>query len=473
MVSLVRLALLILPSAFGFVSRIHPSSLSHHAKILKESVVEEHEIDAEPSSCPFSKAYQRYSIDMTTMEAEGRNFFASVFQAPPFMMKSNLERKYGADVVWAEKQDGLEAFATMWKQAADLSSSTESSTLFLAFPDCDKRVLINFVELMVWIEETLSSNTPTRIRASLLTDEKGEVVDPVLKLARMDEPTGDAAACLEPHELIDRRQQAWVKRMLVKLGICPFTKSTTKSGQGLLDLGVPEGKIAYHTSDATPQHIYRLMAGESNRKDLKVDSQGSLCSLVDCWLLNNSLDTWIAIHDMIAAGPSGNEGISSILLAAPEFDEDLDLWAGPIFALLETGVLAAQASSQVGVVCFHPRYATPDGTTWPGFGHMHSVPRLEAWVKSDDTDARKKKKKVKSQSPNLELSKDDVAAGGAWQRRTPHATINVLRADQLEMAESRRDTPLLYRRNIQKLMDIGNEQLMTDLRREQELDVSR
>mmetsp|Transcript_21736 Transcript_21736/g.36999 ORF Transcript_21736/g.36999 Transcript_21736/m.36999 type:complete len:90 (-) Transcript_21736:29-298(-) len=63
-------------------------------------------------------------------------------------------------------------------------------------------------------------------------------------------------------------------------------------------------------------------------------------------------------------------------------------------------------------------------------------------------------------------SKLDVAAGGAWQRRTPHAT-NVLRA-QLEMAESRQDTALSDRRNIPKLMENGNQQLLSDLERNHE-----
>uniref|UniRef100_A0A7S1CXD3 Uncharacterized protein n=1 Tax=Cyclophora tenuis TaxID=216820 RepID=A0A7S1CXD3_CYCTE len=257
--------------------------------------------------------------------------------------------------------------------------------------------------------------------------------------------------------IVEERQKAWVQRLLVNLGICPFTKSVTTSGQGLRDLGVPSGKIAYHTSDATLHQPYLLMA-----------------------------DTWQAIDEMIQAGPDGEDGgVSSILLAAPAFDDELDMWAGPVFALLETGVLAAQASSQVGVVCFHPRYATPDGTTWPGFGHMHSVPRLEAWVADDQYAGkdeqgniiRKKKIKLKKTGAELEtgsttttsLSTEDVAAGGAWQRRTPHATINVLRADQLEMAESRRDTPLLYRRNIRKLMEIGNHKLLSDLEKERDM----
>ena len=70
----------------------------------------------------------------------------------------------------------------------------------------------------------------------------------------------------------------------------------------------------------------------------------------------------------------------------------------------------------------------------------------------------------------LPLSYNDIAAGGAWQRRTPHATINVLRADQLELAEKKRNSPQLYTRNINKLLyDIGYKQLDIDLQKDREI----
>lgn len=94
-------------------------------------------------------------------------------------------------------------------------------------------------------------------------------------------------------------------------------------------MGVPVGKIAYHASSADNAIV--LLA-----------------------------DTWKAVVEFLDAGP---ESQSSILLAAPTYDDDFATWAGPIFCLLETTVVAAQAEADIGVVCFHPSYATPDGTT--------------------------------------------------------------------------------------------------------------
>ena len=58
-------------------------------------------------------------------------------------------------------------------------------------------------------------------------------------------------------------------------------------------------------------------------------------------------------------------------------------------------------------------------------------------------------------------------------RRTPHAVINVLRAEQLEAAEVSRESGILYERNIRVLVGrdegIGSERLEEELKREQSL----
>ena len=100
---------------------------------------------------------------------------------------------------------------------------------------------------------------------------------------------------------------------------------------------------------------------------------------------------------------------------------------------------------------------------------MHSVPRLQKWYNENNEMATGDD--TTDTAPTL--TTEEVAAGGAWQRRTPHATINVLRADQLEAAESRRTTGLLYAENIEKLVGrksgIGSTKLARDLIEEQRI----
>jgi hypothetical protein len=61
-----------------------------------------------------------------------------------------------------------------------------------------------------------------------------------------------------------KRTKAWVKRLLVQLGICPVTKLDIRSGQGLKNQGVPVANIMYRHSKALGEgsDIYLLMASE-------------------------------------------------------------------------------------------------------------------------------------------------------------------------------------------------------------------
>ena len=134
---------------------------------------------------------------------------------------------------------------------------------------------------------------------------------------------------------------------------------------------------------------------------------------------------------------------------------------------------------------------TPDGKSWPGFGQMHSVRRLKKWYNEHGSSSSSSDDLSSSTSlPPVDdvdaiddnaadvvippLSDNEIAAGGAWQRRTPHAVINVLRAEQLEAAEGRRSSGVLYERNIRVLVgkedgSVGLEKLAEDLKREQSL----
>ncbi len=456
------------------------------------------EVSSSISSCPFSKTFPRYRIDLTSsrknrkqkqQKEEGVWSLLPIpsmelpsieLPSPPWeeatqrnqverAIRKREKRKTGTDsgdikIVVRPGIDGVEAFAFLWEESARLmgirgSGKPESSSkVIFGLPDTSKSVVQNFAEVVEWMGTTMttesdqvSSNNSISavyngciLKAELIKEEKLDI--PTICLERVYLPSStyirDAGEVINDspsasaENIINERTRMWVKRILVEQGICPFTKSDRMSGQGLLDLGVPVGSIAYHAS--FQWHPIGLFA-----------------------------DTWKAIDEMIQAGPEGRTGVSSILLAAPEFDDDFDIWAGPIFAMLEAGVVAAGAESQVGVVCFHPRYATPDGKSWPGFGHMHSVPRLEKWYKETISESSIST----PSSSECILTTEQIAAGGAWQRRTPHATINVLRADQLEAAESRRVSGKMYTENIDKLVGtngIGNEKLARDLQRERE-----
>eukprot|EP00980_Cylindrotheca_fusiformis_P012234 scaffold2983_cov123-Cylindrotheca_fusiformis.AAC.4 len=387
--------------------------------------------DNSSPSCPFSKSFPRYKIDLTrSREASpvSSSWFGSPFRSFfQLAAKSKLKKLLEPEgpLYWADNLDGVAAITMLWDRAATLlrSETSRSGVEVVALPDASQQLVQNWVEIVQW----MGDGDDCLVKAELIAGESANHAVPAVRIQRVERDIDDLET-ISPNdsvEVLNARTQAWVKRILVEQGICPFTKSVRKSGQGLSDVGVPVGSISYHGSFAT--NAVQLFA-----------------------------DTWKAIEEMMEAGPSGKDGISSILLAAPGFDDDFDFWAGPIFTMLESSVVAAQAQDRIGVVCFHPEYATPDGKSWPGFGHMHSVPRLEKWYQEH--------------SETKELVTEEIAAGGAWQRRTPHATINVLRADQLEAAESKRMTGSMYTENIEKLVcTIGSKKLAEDLELERKL----
>ena len=371
------------------------------------------------TQCPYSRPYPRYRIDLSRITEEKPQNLPFLADWQRQRDREAVQRQYGSSLTWSDSQTGVDTMADLWKGAAGALEG--ESVQWLAFSKAKPRWVQQWIDVFLWLQTHLPDDPASDLTISYNIDHNL----PVLEFSRTKATPITQPREWPDHATIAQRTKAWVQRVLVEQGICPFTKSTRVSGQGLAELGVPVGKIAYHTSYATS--LLPLLA-----------------------------DMWQAMADMIAAGPSGSNGVSSILLAAPEYDDQLDLWSGPIFTILETCVVVAQAEAALGVVCFHPRYATPDGSTWPGFGHMHSVPRLQTWLREDD--------------PECPFSLDEIAAGGAWQRRTPHATLNVLRADQLAAAEGKRTSGRLYNDNIRKLVHgIGLEQLELDLERERNM----
>jgi hypothetical protein len=426
------------------------------------------------ADCPFSMPFSKYRVPLSSGSASNSRkplptekdegmlgfFSTSLQRVQRSIIDQNIIRqskiKYGSTVQWIELKDArsaskraeqnIHAYVEFWKAVISLTSSPSAQQpVLLAFPQLSHITVTRIQEIYSWyknwqltttsenlkspvfvhVEKISTSGSPLSLVPQLLLTPSTQAPSATLANA-----TEEAFSAIGEEEnmtkVINKRIKSWVRRVLVRYEICPFTKSDTRSGHGLTELGIPVAKIAYHTSFST--QIPELMH-----------------------------DTWLAIYQMISAGPNN---VSSILLAAPAFDNKFPLWAGPIFAVLEASVSAMEAESSIGVVCFHPQYKIPNElSAWPGFGQMHSITKLRSFLLSSS-----------SRDNNNLFSRRDIAAGGAWQRRTPHATINVLRADQLQAAEGRRHTPSLYARNIKYLISsVGLQKLEEDLKYEQQL----
>jgi hypothetical protein len=339
---------------------------------------------SEASQCPYVKFFPRYRVDLISRkkpkrkESSPSSWFSALVPLKGLsesLSKRQIQHQIRPGERWIHvvQKDGIPAFARLWTEADHLLQESAESSVVISLPDATPPLVQNWVNILSW----LGSNYPRgsesiQLNATIL-DGTQEGTATSVRLEKHGAQTAPVARSMVDPIIINQRTQSWVKRILVEQGICPFTKSVKMSGQGLADVGVPVASIAYHASHAV--HPVTLLA-----------------------------HTFQAIEEMLQAGPIGKNGVSSILLAAPGFDEDFDLWSGPIFAILEASVVAAMAESQIGVVCFHPKYACPDGSSWPGFGHMHSVTRLEKWYQ----EARSSNEA--SECPIL--TTEDVAAGG-------------------------------------------------------------
>jgi hypothetical protein len=393
-------------ASLAFTSSYSNNHLKRSASPLRQEPHQQEgniQIFDAPKECPYSMRFAPQRINLTRPKQLIRS---NILGLPSFLPKrrSRFEQTISCErLEWCEKTDGLVLLARLFHAAA----TAAENNLVMAFPDASSYSLLhNAVEIL----------GPYATQWDLQM--KWEPL-PHIKFTKTVD--SDAAnnnyhdSAWIDNETHQRRTQAWVQRLLVTHGICPYTRTDTKSGQGIP--GVPVAPIAYSATPAI-----------------------SLLELVAV-----ALDT--IQHDMLDIGP---ERTSSILLAAPEFDNRLEEWSGSFFSVLQACIVAVSLTDTIGVVCFHPEYKVSDGQTWPGFGHMHSVPKLQ-------------------QLTNI-ASWNEAAEGGAWQRRTPHATLNVLWAPQLALAEKQRKTTSLYRENIRKLVHgIGVEKLQKDLEQERKL----
>jgi hypothetical protein len=162
---------------------------------------------------------------------------------------------------------GVHVSATFWRSFANVVEDSKvhgESRLVLSIPRSSEISLQRLVDISNWYEEQrpVQGFSDTALEAHIDDDAPIPTVVLTASTQLNDSTFYTESKSNLTRDIIKARTQDWVGRVLVKLKICPFTKSTTKSGQGLGDLGVPVGKIAYHYSEASKNQIPLLMAGE-------------------------------------------------------------------------------------------------------------------------------------------------------------------------------------------------------------------
>lgn len=178
------------------------------------------------------------------------------------------------------------AAAAFWRMVSDIvpqqqqqqqqNEKTTTTKWYLALPETTPSVASNLCDILNWYadletkkEDDNSDAASVQIIAQL--DSRSNNV-PVIQFTvsgnnNQQQQQQSNTMLLPSASDTERQTKAWVKRLLVELGVCPFTKSPEKSGQGLSDLNVPVANIMYRHSDAwsgghSGGGVYLLMAGE-------------------------------------------------------------------------------------------------------------------------------------------------------------------------------------------------------------------
>lgn len=254
------------------------------------------EIDGnkDENGCPFNRfsmKYPRFRVpvsstkDVPSYKAKGRGLFSGIKLS---LDKSAVERKYSTEVktgnfYWIEPEIdvsedderiakgkmGVAASAAVWKVLADgidTLKDNESKRLVVSIYNASTAGLLQLSDIINWLSDQQGQEPAVlgAVRIVAEVDKEASVPTVILSITKdctTAEVSNEVHGILTTEQVIDGTQ-SWVKRVLVELGICPFTKSVTKSGQGLGDFGVPVGKIAYHHSRSKLNEIPRLMSGE-------------------------------------------------------------------------------------------------------------------------------------------------------------------------------------------------------------------
>jgi len=152
---------------------------------------------------------------------------------------------------------GVYVSSVFWRAVADLAvSSSPSSTRVLALPSASRVGLKRLADIANWLEEEMSSGslqhpTESNVSTTVHVDIDVEASVPTavltkrivkidedsfsnLATSRMDPLSSNQRTVVSPSgassitkEIIEKRMKSWCDRILVKLSICPFTKSNT------------------------------------------------------------------------------------------------------------------------------------------------------------------------------------------------------------------------------------------------------
>lgn len=182
--------------------------------------------------------------------------------------------------------------------------------------------------------------------------------------------------------------EQWVDEVLGRERLCPYTESKSKAAVGLPDVSPGPVEIVVCTEGAA----------------------------------SATAQVWRSVSDL-ATQPETS--VATVLIAVPAYDDDFDSFSMMCDELIEASLQAMGVTPLVGRAWFHPKYdaSKVHDHDERAFKPGHALP---AATVADF---------VHQYYPKSDLSLSQIATFNDLVRRTPHATINLLRRSQLIAAQ--------------------------------------
>jgi hypothetical protein len=215
----------------------------------------------------------------------------------------------------------------------------------------------------------------------------------------MDVPASNAAAASATED--------WVNNFPCRHRLCPYTSSIDRAAVGMSSVGVPMGGVRVRVA-STDVGDRRRITNTSYRDELRAAELVSAFWSEVRTLMNSTQERW-----------------STTLVVFPEYYDDFETFSKVCDAIIEPIVEATGSRDYIGRAWFHPKYdADAMGHAELKAGHAIPHEMVEGFMKSQRSMGGTYGRTGMIDYVALSRANDRV-------RRTPHATINILRRSQL------------------------------------------
>lgn len=220
-----------------------------------------------------------------------------------------------------------------------------------------------------------------------------------------EEPT--VTSIYVPADTAASATKEWVNNFLGRYRLCPYTTSVSRAAVGLSSVGVPVGGVHVRAEYTRPGCTHNAIYSVSKASELVANFWSEVVIL-----MNSTQEEW-----------------ATSLLVFPEYDLLFEEFIDVCDSIIEPTVIATQSTAFIGRAWFHPLY---DADT---IGHSdiiagHAVPHkmVEGFMKSLSTSSSNSSGVIDGKDV---LEYDELVRTNNKVRHTPHATINILRRNQL------------------------------------------